>query len=489
MALTVTTGSWALSPATAAADGTILGTSAPLRLVQHEDAQGVEVGTRFTARSTGTATGMRFWKPQDAVGSHTGTLWSARGKRLAAATFPSRTGSGWQTAQFDRSVTLKAGQTYVVSYFAPKGRYAASHNYEGTSHSPDLTIKARAGVFAYGSKSRFPTETYRNSIYWVDVVFTTTSTPTPSPTSPPTPGPTPTPAPSPTAAPTPTPGPSPTATPTPPPVSTPTPTPTPLPVSGFPSASTTGVPVGTALSTYTGPCRITVSGTVIDAQVVNCEPLQIDATGVVITRSQINGRVYSDDTKTGSFTISDSQVNVGDQAGVGIGDVNFTATRVHVTGGSRSITCFRDCTVTASYVHGQFRDDTGVYHESGIRMGSNAVIRGNTIACDAPDVPPDAGCSGALTGYGDWAPVQNNIIDRNLFIAGSGGYCTYGGSSTGKPYSSGARDIRFTNNVWQRGESGKCGFWGPITSFDSNAPGNVWTNNRWEDGASVPPSN
>ena len=150
--------------------------------------------------------------------------------------------------------------------------------------------------------------------------------------------------------------------------------------------------------------------------------------------------------------------------------------------------CSVNCTVSASYLHGQFRDSTGVYHESGIRIGSGSVIRGNTIACDAPDVPPDAGCSAALTGYGDFAIVQNDTIDGNLFIAGSGGYCSYGGSTTGKPYSSGVNHIRFTNNVYQRGSSGKCGIWGPITAFDSSAPGNVWSNNTWDDGTAVQPA-
>lgn len=257
----------------------------------------------------------------------------------------------------------------------------------------------------------------------------------------------------------------------------------------FPSAETTGLPEGTTLSDYTGQCRITTPDTVIDQKQVDCWPLQIDAPGVVITRSQINGYVYAADDGAGSFTISDSEVNSGDNPVTGIGDVSFTATRVHVTGGKRSVMCYRDCTVEESYVHGQFTDATGYYHESGIRMGSNAVIRGNTIACDAPDVPPDGGCSGALTGYGDFAVIQNNVIDGNVFIAGSGGYCTYGGSTTGKPHSVGTRDIRFTNNIWQRGTTSKCGDFGPITSFDSDAPGNVWSNNRWEDGTPVAPAN
>ena len=123
------------------------------------------------------------------------------------------------------------------------------------------------------------------------------------------------------------------------------------------------------------------------------------------------------------------------------------------------------------------------------RMGSNGVIRGNTIACDAPDVPPDAGCSAAISGYGDFAVVQNMLVDGNLIIAGSGGYCAYGGSTPGKPYSNGTNNIRYTNNVWQSGSNGKGCYYGPITSFDVNAPGNVWSNNKFDNGTAVQAAN
>ncbi len=261
----------------------------------------------------------------------------------------------------------------------------------------------------------------------------------------------------------------------------------PPPPSGpFPNASNTGVPVGTALSAYTGPCTITAANTLIDAKTINCD-LVIQAAGVVVTRSKIVGTISTDENSTGfSFAISDSEVNAGNEVNTGIGAVNFTATRVHVFGGNRSIHCFLKCTVTDSYVHGQFTDSTGVAHESGIRMGQNATIRHNTILCDAPDVPPDAGCSADLTGYGDYAPVRNNLIEANLFKASTGGYCAYGGSSLGKPFSGQTQGIVFRNNTFEHGSGGKCGSFGPITSFDTSLPGNIWTGNVWDDGKVVP---
>lgn len=473
--------------ATAAGPETIWGTATPAKLVSHRDRAGVEVGTRFTAVKSGNATGVRFFKTRANTGKHVGTLWTSDGRRLGTATFTRESASGWQTATFRKPIALRAGTTYVVSYYAPRGGYADTYNYRGLSRSSALSVKPGAGVFRYGPSSRFPNRVWRNSQYWVDLTFVRAPAPVtvakaPSPTATSTPTPTATSAP-PVVAPTPTP------TPTPPPtVSAPAPVAPSTPSTGFPNAGNTGVPAGTALTAYSGPCTITTAGAVIDARTINCS-LDIRAKGVKITRSVVNGTVYADTDGSGSFTISDSQINIGSRMGTGIGDAYFTAIRVHVTGGNRSINCFLNCTVESSYVHGQFTDTTGVAHESGIRMGSGSVIRGNTIACTAPDVAPDAGCSAALTGYGDFAVVQNNVVDGNLFVAGSGGYCAYGGSTTGKPFSAGVNNIRFTNNVFQRGESGKCGWYGPITSFNLGAPGNVWSNNTFDDGAQVAAAN
>ena len=428
-------------PARAAvASGALYGGRTPTGLITHSDTRAIEVGTKFTVVTAGTASGVSFYKTSRNTGTHVGALWTEQGTKLASVTFSNESATGWQTARFAKPVALQAGKRYVVSYFAPKGQHALKRNVSVKSLSSALTFDSRKGVYRYGAKSSFPARTTtQGSQFFVDVLFT------PNPSSAPSP-------------------------------------------SGFPSAATTGVPSGTSLSTYTGPCTITTAGTVIDAKIVNCS-LSIRATGVKITRSQVNGTVYAGTDGSGSFSISDSDINIGNRMGTGIGDANFTATRVHVTGGNRSINCFLKCTVQSSYVHGQFRDDSGKAHESGIRIGSRSVIRGNTIACDAPNVAPDAGCSAALTGYGDFATVQDNVIDGNLFLPTPGGFCAYGGSTKGKPYSAGVNDITFTNNVFTRGSGGKCGYWGAITSFDVNAPGNVWSNNKWSDGTTVAPAN
>jgi hypothetical protein len=262
----------------------------------------------------------------------------------------------------------------------------------------------------------------------------------------------------------------------------------------FPGPARTGVPAGVELSPYTGPCRITTPNTVIDSKIVNCY-LDIYAPNVQIRNTLVNGRVWVDNpTQGGSFTITDSTIDAGavdgshNDGNSAIGKSHFTATRVETIRGIRGIWCEYDCTVQDSYVHGQDADESGKAHESGIRMGSGAPGAGQriahtTIACDAPDVPPDAGCSAGLTGYGDFAPIQNNLVERNLFLASTGGTCAYGGSTAGKPHPDGSDNV-FRENVFQRGRGGRgrCGYWSAVVDLDAGQRGNEFSGNRWDTG-------
>lgn len=262
----------------------------------------------------------------------------------------------------------------------------------------------------------------------------------------------------------------------------------------WPSPDTVGIPAGTTLTPYAGPMVLQAAQNnyVIDGKIIDGELRIVGAQNVMIRNSRIDGMIRNDlDNGGGSFTVMDSEVNVGAEPLTGIQEGNFTVLRSVVRGGARGVFCNRNATIEDSYIVGGFVDNSGVHHMSGARYEQNCILRHNVIGCDAPDIPPDAGCSAGLTGYGDFQTIQYDIIERNLFLAG-GGYCTYGGSSGqggGKPFPN-AHHVQFIDNWWARGSSNKCGFYGPITSFDSDAPGNVWQNNRYyPDGANVPPAN
>jgi hypothetical protein len=263
----------------------------------------------------------------------------------------------------------------------------------------------------------------------------------------------------------------------------------------FPDANCTGVPAGVSLSTYTGPCTITDNDTIIDSKTVNCD-LEIQATNVQIKSSRINGTLSTPNGSLAySFTITDSEVIAPQATAIeqnGIGEANFTALRVEVTGGNRGVYCRKDCTLRDSWIHGTNIADTPRIHASAIRQSQGATIVHNRLHCSAEDTSSGGGCSANLTGYGDFEPVQDNRIEKNLFVATPGGACAYGGSSGddgAKPYGDQASGIVFIDNVFERGSTGNCGFYFPITDFDSARPGNEWTNNKWDDGSEVPPAN
>jgi hypothetical protein len=256
------------------------------------------------------------------------------------------------------------------------------------------------------------------------------------------------------------------------------------------------VPAGTNLTPYSGPCTITQANAVIDSKTINCL-LEIRAANVTIRNSLINGRVWIENPGPAySFTITDSTVDAGpvdaqNQSGIkAIGKSHFTAVRVETVRGISGIWCEYDCTVRDSWVHGQDKDEAGISHQSGLRMGSGQpgagqLIEHNTIVCDAPNVPPDAGCSADVTGYGDFATIQNNTLSKNLMGATTGGTCAYGGSTGGKPYPNGNNNI-FRDNVFQRGSNRKCGVWFAIVDLGSGLRGNQWINNRWDSGETMP---
>jgi hypothetical protein len=145
----------------------------------------VELGVKFTASVSGYVNGIRFYKGTANTGTHVGNLWSSTGTLLARATFTGESASGWQQVNFATPVAITANTVYVASYFSPTGDFAVDRNYFNTAVSnPPLQALQNASsgstgpnaVYNYGSTSAFPTTSYQASNYWVDVVFSTSTT-------------------------------------------------------------------------------------------------------------------------------------------------------------------------------------------------------------------------------------------------------------------------------------------------------------------------
>lgn len=312
----------------------------------------------------------------------------------------------------------------------------------------------------------------------------------------------------------------------------------------WPGPDTVGVPSGTIQEVYVGSCTITVNNTTIDSKILNCpDQVQIEASNVTIRNSTINGGVLlnDDDGVTAySFTLEDNDIDAlvtraalygGNR---GMGKNNFVAERNNIYGGISSAWCEYDCIARDNYMHGQGVDlwgcqdpdwvpiqgqarqaDLWCLHESGIRQGSGngsttgvQLIEHNVITCDPEIIDPfpipsglidntldppreivvandTSGCSADMTGYGDFNPIRNNTVNRNLFQPTTGGYCAYGGSSNSKPFPVTSNQV-FTQNYFldsdQPGSSG-CGYYGTSTDFDDGDPGSTWSGNKFWNGS------
>jgi hypothetical protein len=145
------------------------------------DTDAVELGAKFQSNSDGFITGIRFYKASTSTGTHVGNLWTRGGTRLATATFTNETASGWQYQALATPVSIIANTTYIVSYHTNVGHYSFDDRYFSTSGYDNGTLRALGdgedgsnGVYRYGSVA-FPNLSWQSRNYWVDVVFSPTS--------------------------------------------------------------------------------------------------------------------------------------------------------------------------------------------------------------------------------------------------------------------------------------------------------------------------
>lgn len=373
----------------------------------------VELGVQFTSSVRGWVTGVSYYKmsPERAVSE--GTVWAADGSVLARATFPSTSVTeGWVTVALADPVEVAAGERYVVSYSAPAGQYA-DDQFAFNSRNPfgRGPLTATAGV--YGNQRQFPDQTWHDSNYYADPVFTTVD-----PDAPTRPGPRPTTVTStstrattsqPTTA-TPSSAPS-TLIPT-------TSSSTNIPVlSSKPGASNTGVPDGQVL-TRTGSLVLSTPNQVLSGLDINGS-VDVEASGVVIKNSRIHGSgSFGVLVRSGSVTISDSEV-YGFENAIGGDDWAGYRLDIHGTYGD-GVKLGSRVTLADSWIH-DLTPAAGA-HADGAQMQSgvvNLVVRHNVIdmstaaeANSAIFMAPDLGPStdGPVLVTGNWLDGGNYTV-------------------------------------------------------------------------------
>ena len=125
--------------------------------------------------SSGYITGVRFYKEPDDTGTHIGSsvvLDAGRCWRPGrSAVRPRRGGRSWTSPPRWRSP--RGRRTWRRISPAPGIRRTPRQGLASAVTNGPLTALAGGGVYAYGSSNTFPTSTYNNNNYWVDVVYST----------------------------------------------------------------------------------------------------------------------------------------------------------------------------------------------------------------------------------------------------------------------------------------------------------------------------
>jgi hypothetical protein len=161
------------------------------------DTQPVELGMKFGSVVPGKITAIRFYRTVPIDSGYQIHLWDEQGSLLGSGMSieGQQPTPGWQTIQLYPPVRIEAGRTYIASYYANGGQYPVNENFfqpkDGNIMALDDTSTAvrngplyalcdgelvneayicRNGLYKYGL-SGFPTETYKSSNYWIDVIF------------------------------------------------------------------------------------------------------------------------------------------------------------------------------------------------------------------------------------------------------------------------------------------------------------------------------
>ncbi len=163
----------------ASAQQTLFTTETPV-LTGYNDGVSYELGMKFQSSVSGQITAIRYWKDVKESGTHVGHIWSSTGTLLASATFAGETASGWQQQALYHALTISPNTAYVVSVNTTFYVDTVGGLFFPVSNGALISI-ADDDNGLFGRPGTFPTQSYRQSNYFRDVVFTPGVTNPPQP--------------------------------------------------------------------------------------------------------------------------------------------------------------------------------------------------------------------------------------------------------------------------------------------------------------------
>jgi hypothetical protein len=271
---------------------------------------------------------------------------------------------------------------------------------------------------------------------------------------------------------------------------------------GFPDATNTGAPPGTALiavpQAITSPTADTGSGWFYDraAQVID-----VNRNGAIVKDVATDAPIVVNAAR--NVTIENVRVIVADPNGFGIWLThtrNATVAHSIVAGANKSSArllaaikdVYGDASGTRVLSDNLYNSSTGVQMDSGLIQDtyihdlgyiSGDHLNGTTsngsdgtlLTIEHNTVFNSYSQTDAISLFEDFGRQYNRVIDDNL-LAG-GGYCIYGGQNPGGPPIS---DVRITDNRFSTLYHPRCGVYGPVAAFTTTGVGNVFRGNVWD---------
>ncbi len=231
---------------------------------------------------------------------------------------------------------------------------------------------------------------------------------------------------------------------------------------GFPDATNTGVPRGTALTVINGDLTVSTAGAVIeDKDIRGCVTIQ--ARNVTIRRSKVTCAdtygigSFLDQYSGGGLLIEDVEVDCENSSATAIADYGVIGRRLNLHNCENGFDINDGVTVVDSYIHDMRPTDSG--HTDGIQLagGADIVIRHNTIF--------NPGGTSAIISH----PNRNANVTIEANLLGGGAYTLY------CPRES-STNFRVIDNRFSTYFSPKGGAFGPWDECEKVAEnrGNVW---------------
>lgn len=261
--------------------------------------------------------------------------------------------------------------------------------------------------------------------------------------------------------------------------------------SGYADETNTGVErFGLTLTNYTGYGAFSTTEAFeamsFSWSVMGNGYIRVDSGGhLTFTKCYINCKVDCDGANRSATFIDCTIDGGGDVLAVGYNDI--TLIRCNVFNGIQCVNSSSNILIEDSYVHHPYLVPLSDGHVNPLFNGggSNVVIRGSTFWSPVEDNGFGGGTTTNLSFFGDFAPVQDVLVENCFFKATPGAYGVTLGWNPGKPYGDNPTNVVFRNNVFERGPTGQNAVYGPATSF-LDANGNQFYGNRYEDGEAIP---